>query len=101
MYFCHPHFINEMQSDFRGIKGGWYAIEEDGKLSCGPFETREACVGGMKTAHLPSFNPLSTLSEKTRADLTTLQRLIKQKTREHVKRYECLVAVDTRVLSDG
>ena len=98
MYFCHPHFINEMQSDFRGIKSGWYAIEDDGKLSCGPFETREACVGGIKMDHL---NPLSTLSEKTRADLTTLQQLIKQKTREHVKRYECLVAADTRVLSEG
>ena len=84
MYSYHPHFISEMQSDFRGIKDGWYAIEEDGKLSLGPSKTREACVGRTKMAHLPSFIPLSTLSEKTRADLTTLQRLIKQKTREHV-----------------
>jgi hypothetical protein len=28
----------------RGIKPGWYAIEDDGNLSSGPFSTREECI---------------------------------------------------------
>ena len=32
-----PHYISENQSDMRGIKHGWYAIEDDGNLSSGPF----------------------------------------------------------------
>jgi hypothetical protein len=38
------HYINEHQSDIRGIKDGWYAIEGDGNLSSGPFSSREECV---------------------------------------------------------
>ena len=26
------HYINENQSDMRGIKPGWYAMEDDGDL---------------------------------------------------------------------
>jgi hypothetical protein len=39
-----PHYINENQSDMRGIKRGWYAIDGDGNLVSGPFSTREHCV---------------------------------------------------------
>jgi hypothetical protein len=28
----------------RGIKPGWYAVEDDGNLSSGPFSSLEACV---------------------------------------------------------
>jgi hypothetical protein len=35
---------NEDKSDMRGIKSGWYAIDEDGKLVFGPFDTYEECV---------------------------------------------------------
>ena len=40
------HYINETQSDMRGIKPGWYAIEieDDGELSSGPFSSFEECV---------------------------------------------------------
>jgi hypothetical protein len=38
------HYINESKSDIRGIKPGWYAIENDGNLSSGPFSTLEECV---------------------------------------------------------
>ena len=38
------HYINETQSDMRGIKSGWYAIEDDGELSSGPFSRLEECV---------------------------------------------------------
>jgi hypothetical protein len=38
-----PHYISEGKSDMRGIKPGWYAIEDDGNLSFGPFSsTRNA-----------------------------------------------------------
>jgi hypothetical protein len=39
-----PHFISENQSDMRGIIHGWYAIEDDGNLSSGPFPSFEECL---------------------------------------------------------
>jgi hypothetical protein len=38
-----PYYISENQSDMRGIKHGWYAIEDDGNVSSGPFPSFEAC----------------------------------------------------------
>jgi hypothetical protein len=35
---------HEDKSDMRGIKPGWYAIEGDGNVSCGPFSSLEECV---------------------------------------------------------
>jgi hypothetical protein len=42
-----PYYINEDQSDFRGIKPGWYGVESNGKLSSGPFSSREECHAGI------------------------------------------------------
>jgi hypothetical protein len=39
-----PYYISENRFDMRGIKHGWYAIEDDGSLSSGPFPSFEACV---------------------------------------------------------
>jgi hypothetical protein len=39
-----PHYISEAKSDMRGIKPGWYVVEDDGNLSSGPFSSHEACV---------------------------------------------------------
>jgi len=39
-----PYYVSEDKSDMRGIKPGWYAIEDDGKLSSGPFSSLEECV---------------------------------------------------------
>ena len=39
-----PYYISENKSDIRGIKHGWYAIEDDGNLSSGPFPSFEDCV---------------------------------------------------------
>jgi hypothetical protein len=44
MNFPTPHYINEHQSDMRGIKEGWYAIEHDGNLVFGPFSSCEDCL---------------------------------------------------------
>jgi hypothetical protein len=39
-----PYYVSENKSDMRGIKHGWYAIEEDGALSSGPFPSFEECI---------------------------------------------------------
>jgi hypothetical protein len=39
-----PHYINERQSDLRGVKEGWYAIDEHGILLSGPFSNQESCL---------------------------------------------------------
>jgi hypothetical protein len=39
-----PHYINENKSDIRGIKPGWYAMDDAGKLSSGPFSSCEECL---------------------------------------------------------
>ena len=37
-------YVNERQSDLRGIKDGWYAMSADGALAFGPFCNRESCL---------------------------------------------------------
>jgi hypothetical protein len=39
-----PHYISEDKSDMRGIKCGWYAMDDDGNLSSGPFSSLEECI---------------------------------------------------------
>src|SRR6266481_2619616 len=36
-----PYYISEDKSDMRGIKRGWYAMEDDGGLASGPFSSHE------------------------------------------------------------
>jgi hypothetical protein len=38
---CH---INDVESDRRAVKNGWYAINDTGKLRSGPFSSRPACL---------------------------------------------------------
>ena len=40
----NPHYINELQSDLRAVKEGWYAVDERGDLLSGPFNNRELCL---------------------------------------------------------
>jgi hypothetical protein len=39
-----PHYIGENESDVRCIKSGWYAMDDDGNLSSGPFLSHEECI---------------------------------------------------------
>jgi hypothetical protein len=39
-----PRYINENESDNRGIKEGWYAMRRNGTVGLGPFSTRAECV---------------------------------------------------------
>ena len=49
-----PYRINEAQSDLRGVKEGWYAMDEDGKLTLGPFSSRDDCLICLRTAQRPT-----------------------------------------------
>ncbi len=40
-----PRYINEVISDVRGIKPGWYAMDDVGNLSTGPFSSKVECLG--------------------------------------------------------
>jgi hypothetical protein len=51
----HPHYINEVLSDVRAIKPGWYAMDDVGKLYSGPFSSHEECLTG---AVHPAYEPL-------------------------------------------
>ena len=42
-YFV-PYYINEQQSEIRGIKRGWYTMDERGKLCSGPFSSPSECL---------------------------------------------------------
>jgi hypothetical protein len=39
-----PRFINESIPNVRGIVPGWYAMDDDGGLSSGPFASHAECV---------------------------------------------------------
>jgi hypothetical protein len=39
-----PYYISETTSDMRGIKHGWYVVEDDGTLDSGPFSSFEECA---------------------------------------------------------
>ena len=41
-----PHYVSETKSNVRGIKSGWYAVDNDGNLVSGPFSSREECAEG-------------------------------------------------------
>jgi hypothetical protein len=50
-----PHFINDDRSEMRGIKPGWYVVDDDGHLSSGPFSSRDQCLIRVKqTESTPS-----------------------------------------------
>jgi hypothetical protein len=39
-----PHRVDERESDMRAIKEGWYAMDENGNLTFGPYSSREDCT---------------------------------------------------------
>ena len=43
-YFI-PYYVNDVQSDIRGIKSGWYTMDERGKLGSGTFSSASECLG--------------------------------------------------------
>ena len=43
-YMSDPIYLPRLQSLRRGIRHGWYIVDEDGDPDIGPFATREACM---------------------------------------------------------
>jgi hypothetical protein len=41
-----PHYINEIISDVRRIKPGWYAMDDVGELFSGPYSSHAECLSG-------------------------------------------------------
>jgi hypothetical protein len=54
MTMIAPHYISENKSDMRSIKHGWYAADDDGKLSSGPFSSREECIRRIRRINGPA-----------------------------------------------
>ena len=50
-----PYRINEDQSDMLGVKEGWYAMDEEGKLTLGPFSSRDECLGQLRVTIRPNI----------------------------------------------
>jgi hypothetical protein len=38
-----PRYVSKDESDRRGVKSGWYTVEERGALLSGPFASLQAC----------------------------------------------------------
>jgi hypothetical protein len=47
--------INEDQSDMRGVKDGWYTMDEAGKLTSGPFSSREDYLTRLRRVIQPTI----------------------------------------------
>jgi len=54
-----PYYIGDDRSDMPSIKPGWYAIEDDGNLSSGPFPSLEECITRITQATIESTAPKS------------------------------------------
>jgi hypothetical protein len=39
-----PLYLSKLQAIRRGVKEGWYAVDDKGSVRSGPFATREACI---------------------------------------------------------
>jgi hypothetical protein len=39
-----PLYVGERQSRMRGLKVGWYSIDNEGVIAAGPYPTRDECV---------------------------------------------------------
>ena len=68
----NPHYINELQSDLRCVKEGWYAIDERGNLLVGPFSNRENCLSGIiQSANWAAFKHQPIVAFESRHRLLT------------------------------
>jgi hypothetical protein len=53
-YFI-PYYVNDAQSGIRGIKCGWYPMDERGKLGFGPFSSASECLEtGSRATNAPT-----------------------------------------------
>jgi hypothetical protein len=46
-----PRYVDEAQSRMRGLKVGWYAIDNEGDIASGPYPSRDECIARIE--HTP------------------------------------------------
>ena len=51
-----PHYINGDRSEMRGIKPGWYAMNDASKLKSGPFSSHEECLSRSTSLHMNRYH---------------------------------------------
>jgi hypothetical protein len=39
-----PRYVDETQSRMRGLKVAWYAIDNEGTITAGPYPNRDECI---------------------------------------------------------
>ena len=39
-----PRYVDETQSRMRGLKVAWYAVDNDGTVTAGPYPNRDECI---------------------------------------------------------
>jgi hypothetical protein len=79
-----PQYINEVLSDVRCIKAGWYAMDDVGNLSSGPFSSHAECFGSIIQ---PVFGPLQTIINK-RINVMTNMTIGLEKTEGEIFAFE-------------
>jgi hypothetical protein len=52
-----PGYVNEVISDVRSIKPGWYAMDNVGNLLTGPFSSKAECLGSITQPTFESVRP--------------------------------------------
>jgi hypothetical protein len=52
-----PLFVGERQSRTRGLRVGWYAIDNEGAIAAGPYPSRDACIARIGQAPAASIAP--------------------------------------------
>jgi len=46
-----PRYVDETQSRMRGLKVAWYAVDNEGAITAGPYPNRDECIA--RISHIP------------------------------------------------
>jgi hypothetical protein len=53
-----PRYVDEAQSKMRGLKVGWYAIDNEGDIASGPYPSRDECIARIEQTPDAAIVPL-------------------------------------------
>jgi hypothetical protein len=53
-----PRYVDEAQSRMRGLQVGWYAIDNEGDIASGPYQTRDECTARIEQTPNAAIVPL-------------------------------------------
>ena len=52
-----PRYVDEIQSRMRGLKVAWYAVDNDGTVTAGPYPNRDECIARISQIPERSHGP--------------------------------------------